>query len=1033
MHRFAAARGAAAVGARRRAVLIGSAAAAALVTALAGPALAQDGASAGAGKGTEVGEVVVTATGTNISGVKPVGSEAVALDRRQIDDTGKTTVADVLRTLPQVQTLGYQETSIDTSYGGGFGGAQAASITANPTHGDSINIRGLGGNNTTLVLVDGRRPAPSGVPSSFQEAVQVPLAALERIEVIADGASAIYGSDAISGVVNYVLRKHFDGLQLTGRYMTNDYGDGWSGAAVGGHSWDHVGGLGEGNIVVSYEHTYTGAILRGDIPQLRSDLRPFGGEDLRLVGTGGPVSGSNGGYAYPGDPGNIVVYQGTNFANPSNPREVNYLYYGLPTLSGGQVPTAAQVLSGLNQPNLVDRADYEDYQPRVRRDQLSVILHQDITPDLSVYYEGFFTKRDSDTRVFQSNNVDANRALWVQVNPGTPYYIPGLTGATNTPYYVQYNTLAHYAPNGGLFYNSNTETTYTNTLGVKAKLPKAWNAEAYATYGLNNACGVCFIGSFISSDTPVFLDQEVNAGRVNPYTTDPIDSEEVKRLSGSNIQRGQNQFTDAVLKFDGPLFKAPGGEVKLAVGGEYAYWVNKVQNGANRPCDQYILGANPACATADNVFRWDAHSRTPRQQWAGFAELYVPIVGEGNGVPFVEELNLDAAVRHDRYTVFGATTNPKIGVTWKLGSDLQLRGSWGTSYRAPSLQDTDPGVFSVAVQIAPFPNFSGDPRLPTLPFGPFSNVLLRLGANPDVKPEKGRHWSLGFDLTPHFVPGLKLSGTYYDITYKDRIGAPNLFPNYFLTPGSVNSLAYLSPFLSAIPATPGCVNSDPSTYPKALQDIIKGNLYGPDTIGFLYGASTLTNPCGLQVIIDQRVTNLAKTHQTGLDLSASYAIDTAFGGVNFSGGVSHIFQNKEQAVEGGPVNDALDRIGYPVSWRGRGTVGIFHGPVSANLSLNYVGGYTNDLPIQRYVSGSTTPVTDPQSQVPSWTTFDLNLNYSFPDRFGLSALKNVRASININNLFDRAAPVVLTGAVAADVSKHNVLGRQWQFVLVKTF
>lgn len=1011
----------------RRRALSGSAITLVVSLGLIGPAFAADAAA------KVDDEVIVEATGTNIKGVKPVGSEAISLDRSQIEQTGRVTIADVVRTLPQVQSLGFNETAIDTTYGGNFANSQAATASGNATRGNSINIRGLGGNNATLLLVDGRRIAPSGVPSSFQEAVQVPFAALERVEVIADGASAIYGSDAISGVINFVLRKRFQGLELTGRYNLSDHGDGWSGSAVFGHNWGSLGALGAGNLIVSYEHTYTAPILRGSFPQLRSDLRAFGGNDNRFVSSGGQIPAGAGGVAYPGNPGNIVVFQGSTFANPSNPRMANFLYYGLPSgLSGTQVPTASQVLAGLNNPHVLDRSDYEDYQPRLVRDQVAAFANQELNSWLSVYFEGFFTKRDSATRVFQSNNVDANRAFWVQVNPGTPYYINGLTGASNQPYYVQYNLLAHYAPNGGLFYNDNTETSYTTTAGLKAKLPHEWNGELYATYGANNACGICYLGSFVSSDTPVFLDQQVNSGFINPYASDPLTAAQIARISGSNVQTGHNYFTDTVLKFDGPLLELPGGAVKAAVGGEYTYWINRVRNGANRPCDQFVLGVS--CTTADNQFRWDANARTGRSQWSAFGELYIPLVGPGNALPLVEALNVDVAVRHDRYSLrIGGTTNPKIGATWKVSQDLTFRGSWGTSFRAPGLQDTNPGVFSVVVQNGFFPNFSGDATLPTLAPGlSFANVMLRIGANPSVKPEKGQAWSVGFDLTPRFTPGLRISGTYYDITYSSRIaGAPGI--TYLVTPNSANTLAYARQFVTAVARPANCSNANPASWAPEVRAALAGDLYGPGTIGFLYGASSVTNPCGVQIIADARSINLAMTHQTGFDLSAGYLLATDAGAFTIQGTVNHIFKNDEQAFQGQAVNAGLDRIGYPVSWRGRATLGWFKDRLGANLSLNYVGSYANDVPIQRYVAGSTAQVTDPASRVPAWTTFDLNVNYRMPGGGGFWSLKDTRLSINVLNLFDKGAPVVLTGSVAADVSKHSVLGRQWQFVVTKAF
>ncbi len=170
-------------------------------------------------------EIVVIGTGTNISGVKPVGSEAITLNQEQIRATGMTNAADVVRTLPQVRNLGdYRE-----------GGTQGS---GNSQQGNAINLRGLG-IGATLTLVDGHRVVGTGAAQNFSsKPTSVPMAALERIEVIADGASAIYGSDAVAGVVNYVLRKDYDGVEASFRASDNTGAWEWAPSITAGTNWE---------------------------------------------------------------------------------------------------------------------------------------------------------------------------------------------------------------------------------------------------------------------------------------------------------------------------------------------------------------------------------------------------------------------------------------------------------------------------------------------------------------------------------------------------------------------------------------------------------------------------------------------------------------------------------------------------------------------------------------------------------------------------------------------------------------------------
>jgi iron complex outermembrane recepter protein len=145
----------------------------------------------------EVEELVVV--GTNISGVKPVGAEAVVIDSVEIERSGYSNAADLLRTLPQVQTGGVDP-------GGSFQGGGPQNSAYASAGAETVGLRGLGAA-ATLVLIDGRRALSGGAAVTNTDANQVPLAALQRIEVLTDGASALYGSDAVGGVINFVLRK----------------------------------------------------------------------------------------------------------------------------------------------------------------------------------------------------------------------------------------------------------------------------------------------------------------------------------------------------------------------------------------------------------------------------------------------------------------------------------------------------------------------------------------------------------------------------------------------------------------------------------------------------------------------------------------------------------------------------------------------------------------------------------------------------------------------------------------------------------
>lgn len=267
----------------------------------------------------------IVVTGTSIRGISAVGSSTVALSRDQLQTSGRNSPVDVLRELPQVQGLGFDDSPRTAQNGNG-----------NLQRGTTVNLRGLG-SNATLLLIDGKRVAPTGNVFSFTEANQLPVSAIERIEVIADGASAIYGSDAVAGVVNYITRKRVEGVELSVRgTASNDY-DQWGASVVAGHSFAGA------NVVVAYDHDERGEMLNGDSPFLRQDLRRFGGPDNRIRTNTATASA----------PGNIVVPRATT--NPLLPTAGRFDYYGIRPGASGVGLTAADLL--LNQPNLDDSAN----------------------------------------------------------------------------------------------------------------------------------------------------------------------------------------------------------------------------------------------------------------------------------------------------------------------------------------------------------------------------------------------------------------------------------------------------------------------------------------------------------------------------------------------------------------------------------------------------------------------------------------------------------------------------------------------------
>ncbi len=898
---------------------------------------------------TQVDEIVVT--GTSIRGIRPVGSATVPLTREDIQQTGLTSTADVVRTLPQLQNLGIDETRNSGSQDAG----------TNHSRGTSLNLRGLGAN-ATLMLVDGRRIAPSGTTSAFGDPNQIPIAALERVEVVTDGASAIYGTDAVGGVVNFIIRKNYDGAEVTGRYSAAGGYDQWGAAAVLGRSWDW------GNFVVAYDHDDRRAMLRGDSPFLRQDLRPLGGNDNRINGT--TVTAR-----IP-----VIVTQGGGVIR----------YFSVPeTYTGGPL-TFSQLTPGAD---VVDSADFTDYLPRRERDSLTAFANLNLSDRLSVYYQGFFSRRDSALRGYRVDTVT--------VPASSPFYIAGLPGvAPGGSITVRYPWFKDI----GRRYTIATERSFSQTLGLTWDIGADWQLDGYLTYALAKNCQ-CEKGPSAGINNTAALNALVARGDLNfnPFANTPVNDYVRERVFGMNNLRNRTALTDIVVKADGPLFDMPAGEVRAAIGAEFLALDGTYRNAGTT-------------TNVDNQFRTTYFGAKTRDVSSVFGELFVPLVGEGSNVPFIRRLDLSLAARYENYSDFGETTNPKIGLTWEPTSDLLVRGTWGKSFRAPSLQENNEDVVTM-FGLAQYTNNSGDPLIPiSNPATGTSNVFARTqGGNNDLKPEEATTFSIGADWTPAWLDGFRASITYYNIDYKGKIVTIGDQASTFLaTPA--NRAAFAA-YITPAPQPSTCVEGDVSTYNPVYRDLINRGYPIP---------FSATPYCSLVAYLNGQAQNLGTVEQDGIDLNVGYDFDTRFGQVTTGIAWTEILNLKQTLSPTSGLLDVLDTLNNPVSTRIRGNVGLRRDNVSANLFINYVGSYMNTAPIT--VAGVRRPV----EEVPSWTTLDANVSWYAPEDI-MPWARGVRVSVSVQNLTDEDPHVVLSGTNAFDTQMANPYGRIWSLEVTKSF
>ncbi|MES2262619.1 MAG: TonB-dependent receptor [Pseudomonadota bacterium] len=901
----------------------------------------------------------VVVTGTSIRGVAPTGSATLSIGAKDIQASGMTSTVDIVRSLPQIQNIGADETRT----GGRDGAAD------NSGKGSAINLRGLG-NNATLMLIDGHRIAPNGTASAFGDPNQIPAIALERIEVVTDGASGVYGSDAVAGVVNLILRKGYDGVLGSATQTGNGKYHQSQASILAGKDFEH------GGFVVSYQLQDRSAMLQGDSIYMRADQRRFGGNDGRLNGTvttPGPLSG------------NIVAGSGATAR-----------LYGIPALASG-VPTLAQLVAAQGAPNLVDASDYVDYLPALRRHSATLYAEHEFGDGYKVFAEGFYNRRDSESRSYPTSSI--------VIKPKTPFYVAGVPGASaTTGYTIQYPLYSAFGPT----VNTYPETSGAFTAGLEKRLANDWKAGGYATYSSTSLCNCT---PLVNSTV---LQALVDTGQFNPYVTGTQPASVLAQFRALARQAVVTRLADVGAKVDGPLGTLPGGTVRAAFGVEHTYsYQSLIRVGMDRTTDPAIPLGTPAPGVAYTFVPTatsfaSRNTQASRNIDAAYAELYLPVL---------PRFDVSVAMRHDRYSDVGGTTNPKVGATWKPDTSLNLRASWGTSFRAPSLPESNPNVQG-GVRSFSFANASGDPAIGlTNTASGTSNGIAMDGGNAALKPEKAKTFSLGADYKPAWAPGLKLSGTYYSVNYKDRIESlSGIFSTFLATP---QNRALFAPFIVAAPQPATCVEGVPSTY---------NPLYLPYINNANFVASTLAQ-CSYKVIFNAQNANLGDLKQNGIDASADYRFRNGAGDWQVATSLTKILGLKRQLSPISGMADVLDTIQFPISTRARATLGWRAGAYSASVFANYTGGYVNNAPIT--VAG----VAQAVSKVPSWSTVDLTLGYDTGKSFADSLLSNVRVSLSVQNLFDRAPPVVLSSAssFAFDSQNANPLGRVVTLSVAKGF
>ncbi len=934
-------------------------------------------------------EVVVT--GTRIRGVAPVGSSLVQVDREELRKSGLTSTADLLARVPSVLTLGS-----GTAYTGGA--AQQGNDLNALAFNKSANIRGLGPG-ATLNLVNGHRvPYEGGNMNSF-DGDNIPAQLLQRIEVVEDGTSPIYGADAIAGTVNFIMREPSNTAEAYGQYGWADGQSSYQGTAIFGHTW------GSGGFIAAYQRTHFDRLQASARPSLYSDdYSPFGGPKW------------------------------SDFSNPGNV-VINGVDYAIPAGQDGTSLTLAQ-LGPAGVTNRTNSWSQVDASPVSDRDVFAFNLNQNVTDWLQLFGDGFYSKRNFNLAYLsQGPKVSVtipNSNFYSPCNRTFAAADPALVAACGTgSLTVDYNTLYDSGPS----IRDGRAEGWSVAAGFHADLPAKWRATFEATAGdhVEHVHTSYFLGNSLPTLPELAGTTAASAFNVfcdgSQFSCNP--SSMTGAIPGITLDtRTSYQDQDYQFSLDGPVFQLPGGPVRVAVGVERYYGSFLNQNN---------FGTVPSKRHVSSLF----------------AELYVPLVGNDNALPLVRRLELDVAGRIDKYSDVGTTKNPKIGINWYPIDDIMIHGSFGTSFRAPGLADNNPFVQHGYIPFGPYPGSSVTSSLcsacASVPGGlAFYSALG--GANGDLKSEASRSYSLGADWKPKSIPGLTASVNYWWVSYKGQVSTavynagpfqavnqqyynqyiiynPTLFPAL----AANNPTAFFGNFPTVNQSIPACaavfgqkVTTQAlfDTYISCINAAGDGGLFGPPS-----------SPANVAAVESGHRINGGSTRADGLDFSAQYNWTNSMGRWQVGGIAEYTTSWKVAAVAGAPEVDQANHFGYPLAFKARGNVGwsnnLGPGRASANVFVNYTNAYTIDANLLPGGVGAS------YTHIDSYTTVDLTLGYDTGDTFHIPAARNVQVILSVQNLFDQAPPLVLNaGGVAGnmfDPSNASPLQRVVQLQISKKF
>jgi iron complex outermembrane receptor protein len=787
--------------------------------------------------------------------------------------TGATTAQDLVNMIP-------------SNFGGGVL-AQNIGSTGNPS---TANLRGLGAQ-YTLVLLNGRRVANYAFGNSPVDLNSIPMSAIERIEVLRDGASAIYGADAVAGVINFILKKDYQGMEVSG------YGTKVQKGGADTSSFNFTGGFGDlntqrFNVLLSANHEEDEALKSTQRSYAATGVRP----DLGLIKN---------------SPRNGIPNFNFTDTNGNSYKTVNPYRY-----NGCNNPDFALIEIGSATQCGTDYVRFIDLIPKAKHDNLVLRGVFQATEDHQLYAEITHTK--DEVTAHYSPAPYTKPMIYPQSGRFYPtsFTLPkGMTLPDGTvlaadkvvtptgPMSGTWRTVA-----GGGRADITSTTNDRVLLGAKGTVG-GWDYDAALTYSRNDGSIAFGSGQYSYAKlTPLIAKGDINV-------FGPQDAASLAALQSAQLSGVENTATATSKEADFHISK------ELA---QWTYGPVGLALGASVRKEQLVQWSSDTLASGDQV-----GGNGPVPGVEGGRKVYA-VFAEGS-VPLYKDLEMQLAARYDKYkNDFGTSFNklsPKVALRYQPTKEMLFRGSFAEGFRAPTLyQNLLPYAYGQNTN----GSFSDPIRCPNgKPINNTVNVLedecnvqlsAARGGNANLSPEKSKQFSLGFV----FSPSRSFSGSldYWNVKIDDAII-------------QTSEIAVMSnPALYAA----NYYRVDPATLPK---DSTGSPFLDPTTLNKGNTIQGSTNPNFPLAFIDLPYANSSRFYASGLDLNLNYKqkIDTMQFGANLDGTyyLKHGYQyaGTEKISDLGSYQD----FGATPRWRHALTFTLKFGKWNASLTNNYTSGY----------------------------------------------------------------------------------------------